>query len=222
MPGGIHPEASPSPWPRVMLSPNARITMSPSRLRSRSETARDDVPPPPPPPHAAARSAVTRIEPSLRTDALPLSRPVLSSTRTFASDARSRRMDEFRGRVAVVTGGGSGLGAEMARSFAGEGAKIVLADLDSAAMDQVAGEIAKAGGEAIGIRTDVTKRVDVEALAKRAFERFGAAHIVCNNAGVGVFGTLATATDRDWQWVMNVNFWGVVHGIDAFVPRMIE
>src|SRR5688572_20773750 len=137
MPGGIDPEAAPSPWPRVMLSPNARITMSPSRLRSRSETVRDDVPPPPP--HAAARSAVTRIEPSLRTDALPLSRPVLSSMWTFASDARSRRMDEFRGRVAVVTGGGSGLGAEMARSFAGEGAKIVLADLDSAAMDKVAG-----------------------------------------------------------------------------------
>ena len=131
-------------------------------------------------------------------------------------------MDEFRGRAAVVTGGGSGLGAEMARSFAREGAKIVLADLDSAAMDQVAGEIGKAGGEAIGIRTDVTKRADVEALAQRAFEHFGAVHIVCNNAGVGVFGTLATATDRDWQWVMNVNFWGVVHGVDAFVPRMIE
>ena len=130
-------------------------------------------------------------------------------------------MDEFRGRVAVVTGGGSGLGAEMARAFAREGAKIVLADVDQRAMDGVAGEIAAGGGEAVGIRTDVTKRNDVEALAARAFEHFGAVHIVCNNAGVGVFGPLATATERDWQWVMNVNFWGVVHGVDAFVPRMI-
>ncbi|MGH7803662.1 MAG: SDR family NAD(P)-dependent oxidoreductase, partial [Candidatus Binatia bacterium] len=131
-------------------------------------------------------------------------------------------MDEFRGRVAVVTGGGSGLGAEMARAFAREGAKIVLADLDSAAMDDVAGQIRAAGGEAIGVRADVTRRPDVEALARQAFDRFGAVHIVCNNAGVGVFGPLATATDRDWQWVMNVNFWGVVHGIEAFVPKMIE
>jgi NAD(P)-dependent dehydrogenase (short-subunit alcohol dehydrogenase family) len=131
-------------------------------------------------------------------------------------------MDEFRGRVAVVTGGGSGLGAEMARAFAREGARIVLADVDAAAMDRVAAEIAAAGGAAIGVRTDVTRPKDVEALASRAFEHYGGVHIVCNNAGVGVYGPLATATDGDWQWVMNVNFWGVVHGVSAFVPRMIE
>jgi len=130
-------------------------------------------------------------------------------------------MDDFKARVAVVTGGGSGIGAAMARAFAKEGAKIVLADVDRAAMDRVAKEIAGAGGEAIGVETDVTNLASVEALAKKTIERFGAVHIVCNNAGVGVFGPLASATPKDWQWVMNVNFWGVVHGIEAFVPRMI-
>jgi NAD(P)-dependent dehydrogenase (short-subunit alcohol dehydrogenase family) len=131
-------------------------------------------------------------------------------------------MDPFENRVAVVTGGGSGIGAAMARRFAKEGARIVLADLDEAAMEKVGGDIRSAGGEAIAVRTDVTKRADVERLADRAFERFGAAHVVCNNAGVGVFGPLASATHKDWQWVMDVNFWGVVHGIEAFVPRLVR
>ena len=130
-------------------------------------------------------------------------------------------MDDFKGRVAVVTGGGSGIGAAMARAFAREGAKIVLADLDRAGMDRVAAEIAAQGGEALGVETDVTSLPAVEALAERAVERFGAAHIVCNNAGVGVFGPLAEATHKDWQWVMDVNVWGVIHGVEVFLPRLI-
>lgn len=131
-------------------------------------------------------------------------------------------MDDFKGRVAVVTGGGSGIGAAMARAFAGLGSKVVLADLDRAGMDRVIAEIGKAGGQAVGIECDVTRLAAVEHLAERTFAQLGAAHILCNNAGVGMFGPLATATQKDWQWVMNVNVWSVVHGIQAFLPRMIE
>ncbi len=130
-------------------------------------------------------------------------------------------MDDFEGRVAVVTGGGSGIGAAMAKAFAKLGSKLVLADLDQAGMDRVAGEIRAAGGEAIAVRTDVTKLSEVQALADRTIAAFGAVHVVCNNAGVGVFGPMAEASDRDWQWVMNVNVWGVIYGIEVFVPRIL-
>lgn len=130
-------------------------------------------------------------------------------------------MEDFRSRVAVVTGGGSGIGAAMARAFAAEGAMIVLADVDTDAMDSVAAEIRAAGGEAMAVRTDVTHVGDVEALEQRTIERFGAVHVVCNNAGVGVFGPLAAATHRDWQWVLSVNLWGVIHGIEVFLPRLL-
>jgi NAD(P)-dependent dehydrogenase (short-subunit alcohol dehydrogenase family) len=131
-------------------------------------------------------------------------------------------MDDFKGRVAVVTGGGSGIGRAMALAFAREGAKIVLADLDRAAMERVGAEIREGGGESAAVETDVASLASVENLRQRAVERFGAVHVICNNAGVGVFGPLATATHKDWQWVMNVNFWGVVHGIEVFLPRLIE
>jgi NAD(P)-dependent dehydrogenase (short-subunit alcohol dehydrogenase family) len=128
---------------------------------------------------------------------------------------------ELRGRTAVVTGGASGIGRALIQRFAREGANIVVADLDEAGMATVAGEAQALGVKALAVRTDVADLAQVEALAARAFEAFGAVHVLCNNAGVAMWGGLESATHRDWQWVLGVNLWGVIHGVEAFVPRMI-
>jgi NAD(P)-dependent dehydrogenase (short-subunit alcohol dehydrogenase family) len=129
--------------------------------------------------------------------------------------------DPFRGRVAVVTGGAGGIGLAMARAFAARGARIVLADVDAAALARAEAELAAAGAEVFGVAADVTRRESVAALADAAFGRFGAVHVLCNNAGIAVAGPLVGADPDDWRRAMDVNFWGVVHGIDAFLPRMI-
>ena len=130
-------------------------------------------------------------------------------------------MESFKDKVAVVTGGGSGIGRAMALALAREGARVVLADLDEAAMDGVARQARGHGVETLAVRTDVTELAQVQALAERAWKAFGAVHVLCNNAGVAAWGGLEKATHRDWQWVRGVNLWGVIHGIEAFVPRMI-
>ena len=130
-------------------------------------------------------------------------------------------MDSLRGRVGVVTGGASGIGRALVEAFAREGARVVVADLDEAGMAEVVGPIRSRGGEALAVRTDVTDRASVQALAERAFDAFGRVHVLCNNAGVALWGGLETATHRDWQWVLGVNLWGVIHGLEAFLPRMI-
>ena len=130
-------------------------------------------------------------------------------------------MDAFTDRVAVVTGGGSGIGRALTLALAREGAKVVVADVDEAAMDSVAREARDHGAQAVTVRTDVTELAQVQALAERAWKTFGAVHVLCNNAGVAAWGGLEKATHRDWQWVLGVNLWGVIHGIEAFVPRMI-
>ena len=133
----------------------------------------------------------------------------------------SHTMNELEGRVAVVTGGASGIGRAMAERFARERAKVVLADIDQRALAETVRAIRARGGEAVGVPTDVTDLGSVQALAEAAFKAFGAVHVLCNNAGVALWGGLETATHRDWQWVLGVNLWGVIHGVEAFVPRMI-
>ncbi|MBI4636408.1 MAG: SDR family NAD(P)-dependent oxidoreductase [Candidatus Rokubacteria bacterium] len=130
-------------------------------------------------------------------------------------------MDSFAGRVGVVTGGASGIGKALVLGLVREGAKVVVADLDEPAMAGVVAEVRNLGGEAIAVRTDVSDRKHVEALAERAVATFGAVHVLCNNAGVGVWGPLESATHQDWEWVLAVNLWGVIHGLEAFLPRMI-
>ena len=130
-------------------------------------------------------------------------------------------MDSLNGRVSVVTGGGSGIGRALAEAFAREGARVVVADLDEAGMADVVGPIRARGGEALAVRTDVTDLASVQALAERAFGAFGRVHVLCNNAGVALWGGLETATHRDWLWVLGVNVWGVIHGLEAFLPRRI-
>jgi len=130
-------------------------------------------------------------------------------------------MGPFKDRVAVITGGAGGIGSSLGRAFAARGAKIVLADLDAANLSVVAKHLEAGGAQVLGVPTDVTKRESVEALAEATLKRFGSAHIVCNNAGVATFGPLATSTQKDWEFTMNVNFWGVVYGVQAFVPRLI-
>jgi NAD(P)-dependent dehydrogenase (short-subunit alcohol dehydrogenase family) len=131
-------------------------------------------------------------------------------------------MSDFQDRVAVITGGASGIGAAMARAFAERGARLVLADIDPQTLGDAEREHADRGTEVLAVRTDVTKREEVFALADAAWSRFGGVHIVCNNAGVATYGDISKAPPEDWEFTMNVNFWGVAYGVQAFVPRLIE
>jgi NAD(P)-dependent dehydrogenase (short-subunit alcohol dehydrogenase family) len=131
-------------------------------------------------------------------------------------------MDPFWQRVAVITGGASGIGLAMARAFGARGARLVLADIDELALGRVERELTAGGTEVLAVPTDVSSLASVQALAEAARGRFGAVHIICNNAGVMTFGEIAQATHRDWEFTMGVNFWGVVHGVETFVPILIE
>ena len=132
-------------------------------------------------------------------------------------------MRDLKGKVAVVTGAASGIGRAMAERFAREGMKIVLADVEAGPLAQARDEIGRGGVEAIAVPTDVSRWEQVEALATRTFETFGTAHVVCNNAGIGASGAPAWETSlADWQWTLGVNLWGVIHGVRAFVPRLVE
>jgi NAD(P)-dependent dehydrogenase (short-subunit alcohol dehydrogenase family) len=130
-------------------------------------------------------------------------------------------MRDLAGKVAVVTGGGSGIGAALARAFAAEGMDVVAADIELEAAERVAAEVRAAGRRALAVRTDVSRPESVEALAERTWAELGACHVLCNNAGVLVMGPLETRTPKDWEWVLGVNLWGVIHGVLAFVPRML-
>jgi NAD(P)-dependent dehydrogenase (short-subunit alcohol dehydrogenase family) len=124
-------------------------------------------------------------------------------------------------RVAVVTGGASGIGRALALLFAREGAHVVVADLDEAGMAETVAGVTQAGRRGLAVKTDVSRLADVQALAERAFAELGAVHVVCNNAGVALWGGLESVSHQDWEWAMGVNLWGVIHGVEAFVPRMV-
>ena len=132
-------------------------------------------------------------------------------------------MQDLADRVAVITGAASGIGQGLARRFAREGMKLVLADIEEAALLEVEKELRLGGTSVLAVKTDVSRKASVFALADRAFDAFGRVHIVCNNAGVsGGLGHIWDIPDQDWEWIMAVNVYGVLHGIQAFVPRMIE
>ena len=124
------------------------------------------------------------------------------------------------GRVAVVTGAASGIGRALAEAFAAAGSAVVVADLDGAEAEVVAAGIRAAGGEAEAVPVDVSDAAAVDRLAAATLERFGRVDVLCNNAGVSTFNLLRDQTLDDWRWVFGVNLWGVVHGLQTFVPIM--
>lgn len=130
-------------------------------------------------------------------------------------------MKDFARRTAVITGGGSGFGREFARIAARLGMNVVIADVQQDALDAVRAELEGQGVRVVARRVDVSKADDVEALAAETESMFGATHLLFNNAGVGSGGLIWENTLRDWEWVLGVNLWGVIHGIRSFVPRML-
>ena len=132
-------------------------------------------------------------------------------------------MDQLAGKVAVVTGGASGIGRAMGERFAREGMRVVLADVEEPVLTEAVDAIRSTGGDAIGVVTDVTEFESVQALAASALERYDAVHVLCNNAGVGsgAEGAMWEYGLTDWGWATAVNVWGVIHGIKAFVPTLV-
>ncbi len=132
-------------------------------------------------------------------------------------------MQHLWGRVAVITGAGSGIGRGIAFACLRYQMKLVLADIEPEALSRVVGEISAAGGEVVGLVTDVSDPMSVNRLAESAFDRHGAVHLLCNNAGVIDNNQPSWAcSSADWQWVLGVNLMGVVHGLGAFVPWMLR
>jgi NAD(P)-dependent dehydrogenase (short-subunit alcohol dehydrogenase family) len=130
-------------------------------------------------------------------------------------------MQELEGKVAVVTGAASGIGRALIDRFASAGMKVVLADVEEEALVKAEAEVAATGAETFARVTDVADRASVLALAAAVTDRFGGTHVLCNNAGVALSGLSWQHTLADWEWVLGVNLWGVIHGIRTFVPRLL-
>jgi len=131
-------------------------------------------------------------------------------------------MQELAGKVAVVTGGGSGIGSGMVGAFVEAGMHVVVADIDIDAAEAVAQRERADGAQTIAVQTDVTDVDSVHALAERAYDELGAVHVLCNNAGVLVFGKVAELRIEDWHWLYGVNVFGVINGLHEFVPRILS
>ncbi len=131
-------------------------------------------------------------------------------------------IEDFHGKTAVITGAGSGFGLECARIGAQRGMNLVLADVQQDALDAAAAEMQAAGAQVLAQRVDVSDAQQMEQLAAAVQQRFGAPHLVFNNAGVGAGGLVWENTVADWEWVLGVNLWGVVHGVRLFTPMMLD
>jgi NAD(P)-dependent dehydrogenase (short-subunit alcohol dehydrogenase family) len=131
-------------------------------------------------------------------------------------------MQQLRGKVAVVTGAASGIGLAMCHRAAAEGMRVVMADVEEAPLELAASQLAAGGADVLAVVTDVSDGESVTRLRDRAAEHFGTVHLVHNNAGVSVGGTIWEVPEADWRWVIGVNLWGVVHGIRAFVPLLVQ
>jgi len=130
-------------------------------------------------------------------------------------------MREFKGKVAVITGAASGIGRGIAERCVSEGMKVVLADIDEVNLVKAEAELKALGGNVLGVTTDVSKRTDVERLARQTLDAFGQVHLLVNNAGIGAGGSPWEATWNDWEWAIGVNLWGVIHGVKVFTPLML-
>jgi NAD(P)-dependent dehydrogenase (short-subunit alcohol dehydrogenase family) len=129
-------------------------------------------------------------------------------------------MKELKGKVAAVTGAASGLGRAMALAFADEGMRVALGDVGD--LSEVCAAVERRGVSALAMKLDVSKAQEVEAFAELIDKQLGGAHVVCNNAGVSPLGAAWETSLGDWQWIMGVNLWGVIHGVKSFVPRLIK
>ena len=131
-------------------------------------------------------------------------------------------MKELKGKVAAVTGAASGLGRSMALAFAAEGMDLALADVDEVNLSSVQDEILAKGVRAITLKVDVSNAQQLEIFRDQTLTRLGGVHVVCNNAGVSPLGAVWENTPADWQWILGVNLWGVIHGVRAFTPHLIK
>jgi NAD(P)-dependent dehydrogenase (short-subunit alcohol dehydrogenase family) len=131
-------------------------------------------------------------------------------------------MKEFKGKVAVITGAASGIGFGLAERCAKEGMKVILAGINEDTLKKAEKDIKKTGATTLVVKTDVSRASDVEALAKKTLDTFGAVHLLFNNAGVSAGFSVWESTLADWQWTLGVNLWGVIHGVHFFVPIMIK